>query len=185
MSNTITMPFGKYRGQSVQQVQETNPGYLAWMLDNTDIAGDYPDVAQALQSALTAAATTLPAVADVDLVDTAPVDLFYRVRGGGKMHEGASECYCLVRGESPLNPTRKYLYRGDENLSGSGKSGTVQFKLPAAPALVLYMQTTGGTIGYQQHTSGHYLLTQQDAGEYAWQEIRGGMSAVCAIVNSL
>ena len=31
------MPFGKYRGESVESILRTDPGYLVWVHENTDL----------------------------------------------------------------------------------------------------------------------------------------------------
>ena len=47
-----TFPFGKYRGQKVDDVAKKDPGYLKWMLKNiTDLK---PDLRSAMQRALSA-----------------------------------------------------------------------------------------------------------------------------------
>lgn len=47
-----TFPFGKYRGQKVDDVAQKDPGYLKWMLKNiTDLK---PDLRSAMQRALSA-----------------------------------------------------------------------------------------------------------------------------------
>lgn len=33
---TFTFPFGKYKGRTIAEVADENPGYLTWLLDNTD-----------------------------------------------------------------------------------------------------------------------------------------------------
>jgi len=47
-----TFPFGKYRGQKVDDVAKSDPGYLKWMLKN--IPDLKPDLRSAMQRALSA-----------------------------------------------------------------------------------------------------------------------------------
>lgn len=36
----MLMPFGKYKGQELEDVMEMNPSYIVWLKDNCDLRGE-------------------------------------------------------------------------------------------------------------------------------------------------
>jgi hypothetical protein len=48
----MTIPFGKYKGQSCLSVAEIDPNYLHWMLQNCDLRADLEEeIEEALHEA--------------------------------------------------------------------------------------------------------------------------------------
>lgn len=140
----ITFPFGKYRGQTVEQVAERDLPYLEWAA-GTDIPEKHPELGAAIRAAL----ATGNAV-EVELTPIELPELCVEVRGGGRMHDGA-----WIRAVNDQLFTERTVI-AEDNTSRSGKSGTFTVATPDTDGLYLLTENTGSIAN--QETTNRYVV---------------------------
>lgn len=126
-----TFTFGKYRGKTPASIAKNDIAYLEWA-STTDIPTKYPDLGEAIKSALNEADKSPATLAPYTLPS-----LHVLVRGGGSMHEGV----IIQRVNEKL--FAEYAIIDEDNRSGSGKSGGYTVETPADDGVYLVTETSG------------------------------------------
>lgn len=159
----MRMPFGKYRGIEIHKIDRN---YLRWVSENTDIGDTHPRISAAIQRVLN---TRLEPGENVTVTPISPPNRWgYTVRGGGQMRDGVTSLVRVdaIDGEivrEPLPRTR--------NLSGSGRSGSVDFDEPDEDGVYEWCTCSGSirnhsnvpTMALRRHGQWYEIDTPADA----------------------
>jgi hypothetical protein len=164
----MNIQFGKYNGQTVAEVAESDAQYLDWVL-TTDISRF-----DGLREEIAATVTPVD-VAEVELEEGTLPELVARVRGGGGVLFGVSEFKHYSPRYSDGKIVRKDVPIEEDSRSRSMRSGSFTMGTPTAPG-VYYICETTGSIGNPVHTDSYWLRRDGE-----WLRILGGSRAASAL----
>jgi hypothetical protein len=162
----MNIQFGKYNGQTVAEVAESDAQYLDWVL-TTDISRF-----DGLREEIAATVTPVD-VAEVELEEGTLPELVARARSSGLF--GVSEFKHYAPRYSDGKIVRRDVPIEEDSRSRSMRSGSFTMVTPTAPGVYYICETTGSLVK-QVKTHSYWLLRDNQ-----WFRILGGGRAASAL----